>query len=180
VECENPIESAVLLSLASVKSIMLNQWSSTLVENADKFQTLLREYLDNRQSSGEIVRYRTAPHHKFLLEEKARKEEEKRAQAEKEKEKKDTKKDTKKDAVKASEAPKSPRKKGDSAKQEVKSAVVEETPAVVDPAVEAEEKARIEALEQEKRQQRLNDLSKLRKENLNMICFGLPDVYMMN
>ena len=34
--------------------------------------------------------------------------------------------------------------------------------------------------EEQKRIEFLNNLSKLRKENLNMICYGLPEVYVTN
>ena len=43
-ECENPVESALLLTLAGIKTIMANQWSSTLAENSDKFQNMIKGF----------------------------------------------------------------------------------------------------------------------------------------
>ena len=41
-ECENPLEANILLTLAGVKSIMSNQWNSTLAENSEKLQTIFK------------------------------------------------------------------------------------------------------------------------------------------
>ena len=135
--------------------------------------------MENRQSVGEIVRYRAAPHLKYLIKEKSKKEEERRQQAEKEKEKKDTKKDTKKDV--GSKIDKSPSKKGE--KKRTESALTVDAKATIDTnwnEMDNEEKARLESAEEEKSQEYPKNISKLRKENLNLICYGLPDVYMMN
>ena len=35
-------------------------------------------------------------------------------------------------------------------------------------------------LEEEKRLEVINNLAKLRRENYNMVCYGLPDIYMWN
>jgi hypothetical protein len=141
--------------------------------------------LEHRQSVGEIVRYRSAPHQKYLIQEKIRKEEEKRMQGEKEKEKKDAKKDPKKDAKEPPSGSKSPSKAAKRDKTsdsilDVRATMDASVVTAVDPAFEAEEKARLEALEEEKRREFFKQISRLRKENLNMICYGLPDVYMMD
>jgi hypothetical protein len=135
--------------------------------------------LEQRQSVGEIVRYRSAPHIKFLLQEKIQKEEEKRAQGDREKEKKDAKKDAKKDGKETASGTKSPTKgKRDKANESKLDVQTDLSSSIL--TEEAEEKTRLEALAEEKRQEFFKQLSRLRKENLNMICYGLPDVYMMN
>ena len=96
-ECENPLEACILLSLAGVKSIMSNQWNSTVVENTDKLQNILKgnfkffqqiyiphlyiniylieELLDNRQPCDDVIRYRKSPHIKKILSDVIKKEE---------------------------------------------------------------------------------------------------------
>lgn len=181
-ECENSLRSAVLLSLAGIKTILLNQWSSTQVENVIKFQSLIKEFLDERQSCGEIVHYRASPHLKFMLQEKLREADEKREQSEKDG--KDNKKDGGKKEAKKSDGEKtrqkSPAKKG-SKSEGGKAGVEPENEQAAKEAAEAERIAAELAAEQERKKQELLDkLSKIRKENMNLVCYGLPDLYMVN
>ena len=160
---------------------MSNQWNSTVVENTDKLQNILKgnfkffqqiyiphlyiniylieELLDNRQSCGEVIRYRLSPHVKKILSDVAKKEEEtKPVQADKDKKEKITKKDT--------EAAKSP----------MKSAKMDES-IVSAENIEASESSHHDEL---KRIEFIKNLERLRKENSNMILYGLPDIYLAN
>jgi len=150
-ECENPLEANILLSLAGVKSIMSNQWNSTLAENSHKFQSIFSEFLDNRQSCGEIVRYRVSPHIKNALSE-VKKEEDKVLVVV--------------DKTKVKEAL-------DKKKES------EENTTLVSSSEKEEEEARKN--EEEMRQAEfMRKLERLKMENLNMVCYGIPDIYMSN
>ena len=178
-DCENHLEANILLSLSGVKCIMSNQWTSSLAENCDKLSNIMREFMEHRQSCGEIIRYRVSPHLKHMLMEAAKKEEEARiALVEKEANKKEgaAKKEDKKNTMvvlKDEKKSKSPTKNsahGDKSPTRAKS------PPKKDPAEEllirqreAEEEAKLVLLQK---------LSELRKENCNMVCYGLPDVFM--
>lgn len=101
-----------------------------------------------------------SPHLRFILNENAKKEEEKKQAAANEKDKKDAKKP---DAKTKDAKPKSPKK----LENESQSGI---SPFHVDEQSKAEEEA--------KRLELLKNLSRVNKENLNMVCYGLPDVYM--
>lgn len=124
-----------------------------MIENTDKFINILKELMEKREACGEIVRYKVSPHLKFLLEEE--KEEKKPAVEEKKEGKKTDKKEitTKKEEQKKKEA----------------------EPEV---AKDSQEARYLQMNKEEKRLQILRNLSVVRKENLNMVCYGLPDVYL--
>jgi hypothetical protein len=108
--------------------------------------------LSTQQSIGEIIRYRISPHIKLILAAKTKKEEE-----------------TKKPAVAADK--KDGNKKGElkNEKKESKSAI---TIVTID-----ESKKNVEA-DLIKYENELKELEKIKKENINMVCYGLPDVIM--
>ena len=54
IECENTLETCVLLSLSGVKSIIANQWTSTLAENSNKLQYIFKEFECIRNPSGAL------------------------------------------------------------------------------------------------------------------------------
>lgn len=120
-----------------------------MVENTDKFQQILRQLMEKREACGEIVRYKMSPHLKFLLEEE--KEEKKSPVGEKKEGKKTDKKETK-----------------ETRKKEAEPEVVQDS----------EEARYLQVNKEEKRLQILRELAVVRKENLNMVCYGLPDVYL--
>jgi hypothetical protein len=113
---------------------------------------LFIDLLSTQQSIGEIIRYRISPHIKLILAAKAKKEEE-----------------TKKPAVAADK--KDGNKKGElkNEKKETKSAI---TIVSMD-----ENKKNVEA-DLIKYENELKELEKIKKENINMVCYGLPDVIM--
>jgi len=127
----------------------------------------LLEFIENRQSCGEVVRYRVSPHLKFILTESPKKEEkdDKKTQLANIPEKKDDKKDkNKKETIKE----KSPSRSKSPAKK-------------VDPSAAAQENLaenNTKEQEEEKRAEMISNLARLRRENYNMICYGLPDIYM--
>ncbi len=142
------------------------------------------EFIENRQSSGEIIRYRISPHVKYMINERIKQEEEKRAKPEKNKEKQNAKSKQKDEAAKSEKREKSPQKKKEAVS--VATTVIAEDTTSINTftydtiSINSEEKVRQEKLEEQKRIEFLNNLSKLRKENLNMICYGLPEIYMIN
>ncbi|XP_043912815.1 cilia- and flagella-associated protein 46 [Protopterus annectens] len=52
---ERPIETAVLLSLAGVRSVILNQWPSTLQQNAVKLEFLCENLLQIGKTTGQTI-----------------------------------------------------------------------------------------------------------------------------
>ncbi|MEQ2223198.1 hypothetical protein ILYODFUR_034306 [Ilyodon furcidens] len=52
---ENPLETALLLSLSGVGCIVLNQWDSTLKQTADNLAAVLDNILRVRQTSGQAI-----------------------------------------------------------------------------------------------------------------------------
>lgn len=164
-ECESHLEASILLSLSGVKCVMSNQWTSTLAENSDKLTGVFKEFLEGRQSSGEIIRYRVSPHLKHLLTEAKKEEESKAAAAQETKKepKKESKKDEKKskDSVPVAKSParsKSPSKKYQESSQDIMSSQRE--------------------ADEENKMILFQKLSAVRNENCNMVCYGLPDVFM--
>lgn len=116
------------------------------------------EFLENRQSCGEILRSKASPHLKLILAENMRKEEERRL------------------AINEKD------KKGDSKKTESKKETKSKSPTLTEEEREQarreEEDAEMKKHEEEtKRIEMIKNLSRLRKENLNMVCYGLPDVF---
>ncbi|NXJ96567.1 CFA46 protein, partial [Corythaixoides concolor] len=53
---ERPTESAALLSLTGVRSIIANQWYTTLQENAERLETLSENLLSIGRTTGQTVR----------------------------------------------------------------------------------------------------------------------------
>ncbi|KFV62886.1 Tetratricopeptide repeat protein 40, partial [Dryobates pubescens] len=56
VAVEGPTETAMLLSLTGVGSIIANQWFTTLQENAQRLGTLLESLLSMGRTTGQAVR----------------------------------------------------------------------------------------------------------------------------
>ncbi|XP_055502612.1 cilia- and flagella-associated protein 46 isoform X1 [Leucoraja erinacea] len=52
---EGQMDTVILLSLTGVRSIMLNQWPSTLQENALKFKKLSKNLLEFGKSTGQVI-----------------------------------------------------------------------------------------------------------------------------
>ncbi|CAF0832143.1 unnamed protein product [Brachionus calyciflorus] len=164
-ECENSLEMNMLLSLTGIRSIMSNQWTTTVVDNTDKFQNIFKDLIENRQPIGEIVRYRIAPHLKFL-QQKEKEEEERKSVANSKNENKKDKKDAK------------PNK---SDKKESKAASPKKQQVDLDLESHADDSDYYNNKQfdkEAKRLETLRNLSIMRKENLNMVCYGLPDVYL--
>ncbi|NWR60508.1 CFA46 protein, partial [Bucorvus abyssinicus] len=53
---ERPTETAMLLSLTGVRSIVANQWYTTLQENAERLDTLSKNLLSIGRTTGQTVR----------------------------------------------------------------------------------------------------------------------------
>ncbi|NWI71238.1 CFA46 protein, partial [Todus mexicanus] len=53
---ENPTETAMLLSLAGVRSVIANQWYTTLQDNAERLDILSENMLSNGKTTGQTVR----------------------------------------------------------------------------------------------------------------------------
>ncbi|NXL62870.1 CFA46 protein, partial [Chordeiles acutipennis] len=53
---ERPTETAMLLSLTGVRSIIANQWYTTLQENAERLEILLKNLLSIGRTTGQTVR----------------------------------------------------------------------------------------------------------------------------
>lgn len=195
-ECENPTEASVLLSLTGIKSIMQNQWAASLAENCDKFNNMLKgnfsllvfrssllliieiilEFIENRQSCGEIIRFKTSPYLKHLITENQKKEEEKKQTSGGEKDKKGT--NDKKGDKKADNKSKSPsRSKSPAKKTEKEKAAEHSDESKAKPTTADSEAENAKALQDE---ELLRKLAQIRKENFNMVCYGLPDVYITN
>lgn len=113
--------------------------------------------MENRQSCGEINRYRTSPLIKKILTDYAKKEEEKLVVPDKKTNKKDSEPKTPSKTEKASD-------KGS-----------EEGTARTNESNEA-----LKAEEEQKHAEFMKSLERLRKENFNMVLYGIPDVYMAN
>lgn len=114
----------------------------------------LIDLLGTQQSAGEVIRYKFSPQIKKAIEDKLRKEEEKRAElANKEKEKKETKD---KDGDKH---------KNTAAKALNNSKVEKRANSPLDQSVPTSEE---EPVEQEV----------IKKEIFNMVCYGVPDIYL--
>jgi len=171
-ECENSLEASVLLSLTGAKCILMNQWSGTLVENGLKFQSLFKEFFEDRQSCGEIVRNRVSPHIKLIIEQNLKKEEEMK-QTLLEREKKE-----KKDKENKKESSKESKNKSATEKKQNEAAKVEQVVSNI------QEEQEDQAVQKELEEMRIADLiknfSKIKKENCNLVCYGLPDVYLSN
>lgn len=142
----------------------MNQWSNTLIENSDRTQSILREFLENRQSCGEIIRYRIAPHLRQIISEKLKREEELKRLASAKKETKKDKKESSSAKAKSPTREKSPnRKQPDTIQedavleQEIAETNTEEPDTTID-----------------------SNPTRIKLENSNMVCFGLPDIYMIN
>ena len=176
-ECENHLEANILLSLSGVKCIMSNQWTSTLAENCDKLSGMFKEFLENRQSSGEIIRFKISPHIKYMLTEASKKEEENKAINSEKDAKKDAKKEGKKDTVKDEKKSKSPAK---SSAPATKSPPRSKSPTKKQQESSDDILASQREAEEENRLIHLQKLMQLKKENCNMVCYGLPDVFMQN
>ena len=58
---EKSVETAMLLSLAGVKCVFLNQWHCTLHENAEKLDITMKDLLAHGKTSGETVRLLFTP-----------------------------------------------------------------------------------------------------------------------
>ncbi|NWS70831.1 CFA46 protein, partial [Crotophaga sulcirostris] len=52
---EGPTETAMLLSLTGVRSIVANQWYTTLQENAERLEILCKNLLSNGKTTGQTV-----------------------------------------------------------------------------------------------------------------------------
>ncbi len=173
-ECENHLEANILLSLAGVKSIMSNQWNSTVAENSEKLQSILKELLESKQSCGEIIRYRQSPALKKTLSNLLKKEEEnKQVAPEKEKKDKNTKKDN--------ETVKTPTKslKNPSQDKTIDEKSVDQQQLIQQ--IESKEELSDADLHNKKLEQNLiKNLEVVKKEHSNMIIYGLPDFYLIN
>uniref|UniRef100_A0A8C3HKC7 CFA46 protein n=1 Tax=Chrysemys picta bellii TaxID=8478 RepID=A0A8C3HKC7_CHRPI len=53
---ERPTETAILLSLTGVRSIMANQWYTTLQENAKRLEILSENLLQTGKTTGQTIR----------------------------------------------------------------------------------------------------------------------------
>ena len=174
-ECENHLEANILLSLSGVKCIMSNQWTSTLAENCDKLSGVFKEFLENRQSSGEIVRFRISPHIKHILMEAAKKEEESKVSSNEKEAKKDAKKDAKKETIKEEKKSKSPVKSSAPVAKSPPRSPTKKQQESSDDIMSSQREA-----EEENKLIHLQKLMQLRKENCNMVCYGLPDIFMQS
>lgn len=123
--------------------------------------------LTSPQAIGEIIRYRISPHIKQMLINKAKKEEESQKKQAQNLDAKDAaKKDAKKDAKDKAKSPMRTDKKS--------------LPATAD-SLQIDEKQ-----QQQKDELELNELKELQnlaiitKEKCNMVCYGVPDVYLVN
>ncbi|NWY58043.1 CFA46 protein, partial [Chionis minor] len=56
VAIERPTEAAVLLSLIGVRSVVANQWYTTLQENAERLEILSESLLSTGRTTGQTVR----------------------------------------------------------------------------------------------------------------------------
>ncbi|NXT51329.1 CFA46 protein, partial [Pluvianellus socialis] len=56
VAIERPTETAVLLSLIGVRSVVANQWYTTLQENAERLEILLESLLSTGRTTGQTIR----------------------------------------------------------------------------------------------------------------------------
>lgn len=179
IECENTLETCVLLSLSGVKSIIANQWTSTLAENSNKLQYIFKEFVDSRQSCGELVRYGISPHLKMIAvdNEKKREEDAKTGGGT------ESKKDKKTSALRADTTATKKSEKTVSQLQTIQSAKVanqanEEMNKKAEEDKILEEKQKLE--EDVKRVEMIKRAQVLRKEISNMILYGLVDFYMVN
>ena len=128
--------------------------------------------MENRQSVGEIIRFKVSPHVKKIIEDNIKREElKKQQQAEKEKEKKE-----KKDTKAGSERNKSPSNK----KGEKPSELPRTTSGAVQSTEDLSDQPSLVDIEEQKHLELLKSLSQIKKENFNMVCYGLPDVFMSN
>ncbi|NXU56430.1 CFA46 protein, partial [Turnix velox] len=53
---ESPTETAMLLSLIGVRSVIANQWHATLQENAERLEVLSQNLLSAGRTTGQTVR----------------------------------------------------------------------------------------------------------------------------
>lgn len=192
-ECENALEAAILMSLTGVKCILANQWSSTSIEAYDRLKTLLKEFMENRQSAGELIRNRISPHVKQILADNVKREELKRQQQQQqaEKEKESKRKATVKGGGEAAKVTtKASAAVGDTNNKSSTIAITLNQESLIEDEEEQKQKQqqlemelqkqRDIELEEERRAQVVAEMAKLRKENCNMICYGLPDLFMTN
>lgn len=159
------------MTLTGVKTLLVNQWSSTVVENSMKFAGMLKEFLDSRQSCGEVVRYQIAPHLKKILTDNLKREEElkKTLTENKSKESKAKKENvTKKSLAK---------KNMDNLKEDP---IIEEAKQGLTDANEYDPEAAAQQQQLIDNENLLQELSIPKLENANMICFGLPDLFLCN
>ena len=156
---------------------MINQWNSSLAKNCEKLTLVIKEFLENRQSCGEIIRYKVSPHLKQILMDNQKKFEE-RKQSVVEKGGKEGKQKDKDKEGKEKDKPTAAAKQTKSKSVErIKSAKSE--PPKEKTQEEDEEAIKIK-LEEENKFRLLKELAKLRQENCNMICYGIPDIYFTN
>ena len=135
----------------------------------------IEESLENRQSVGEIVRFRVSPHVKEIIQNNIKKEElKKQQQAEKEKEKKE-KKDTK---AGGSERTKSPGNNKKSEKPSEMAATARLASEITAQSVSELSHSSQADAEEQKHLELVKMLSQIKKEYFNMVCYGLPDVFM--
>lgn len=179
-ECEHPVETSLLLTLAGVKAIALNQWSSTVVENSTRLQNIMRDQIESRQASSETIRYMRAPHLKRYIDDQLKRDEEmRRLMTEKKEAAAAAKKDKKDSKAKSPTRDKSPSQ----AKKQLQQHPQQET-----------------ILEDAELGQKVNDvitdiqisipiqsdekpgsaLDRIEIDNSTMIYFGLPDIYLTN
>jgi hypothetical protein len=114
--------------------------------------------LENRQSCGEIVRYRVSPHIKSVLFEV----------------KKDDEKLVVPDKTKAKEGA----KELGTNKKESEEKLTSLDGSGGDGGEKEEEARRTE--EEMKQAEFMRNLERIRMDNLNMVCYGIPDVYLTN
>jgi septum formation inhibitor MinC len=133
---------------------------------------LFKEFFENRKSCGEIVQARVSPHIKLIIEQNQKKEEEMR-QTLLEREKKE-----KKDKENKKESSKESKNKSATEKKHVEAAKAEQVVSNIQE--EQEDQAAQKELEDMRIADLIKNLSKIKKENCNLICYGLPDVYLSN
>ena len=112
--------------------------------------------MSTSQSIGEIIRYRISPQIKLILAAKAKKEEE---------------------SKKPAAAGDASNKKDGNKKVEIKKEKTQDLKSAVTTVTLDESKKNTEA-DLIKYENELKELEKIKKENINMVCYGLPDIIM--
>lgn len=140
-------------------------------------QSMMRDLVENRQSSAETVRYLRAPHIKEYIVEQMKREEDSRRQAA---EKKEANKKEKKDSagVNSAKAKSPSRDKSPKSMNKKHPDTIREDAEVN---IEQEKSVQLVISEEANTESNVASLARsISVANSNMICFGLPDIYLTN